>query len=1091
MAITTPVINKIIRMTEFDLLRTATTKGNMYMCLDSQKLYYDESDSKRTLYYYVGVKTVNDLMYNITPAMNTTYYCWEDNSLWLWMNKWISIYSDSTYPSAYVYDSNNQINSVYRNDEPYLPADDNGLLKDGSVIVRDRQRIIKGKLYIDDGNDNLVISSFLGGGMRFLPNGKMSTQGELYICDDSTTEDSEDIEVNKVALLSYSQSESTVEVDTANLKAIQEMFNENNCKAPKSIEMEFITYNLSNSPNETTDSYIVVYKSTENEKNYFTLINNIHYIPVNGKMIYSYLRSEFHTISNDMYVDYSQNPELDYNLYQKPSHKYKVFHEGNLDASAIHILTAQEIYEKLLDDSLPDPLDFNVTQLQGKTPEDFAPAIHTHVAADITDFNDKAQAQALVVVKRTMDNIDGEGITIKYNDISQRYEFSANEFNLSFNGGATGTGKISHLTDTSITLKVNPDRHVHQNYIDRMDNLQEQIDTLAVFDPDNYYNKNEIDIKIRDVSPTSTPTPGKALAVNEDGILPCPSASANRLTNSIDINFTGDITGTVNTDFHASPVDIALSADKIVSNVATPGKALKLDEQGNLPTNAKTASALNHIITINIEGGAEGTGNLDTSLNSVNINTVLNLPDDVLLDSDIGIKIPSLDEEGRIPEGQLPEMPASLMPKGLWNPNTGAPTKNPEEGYLYVVNSAGTFENASYKINDWCVYMNSKWNHINTNDNVLSVNNKTGIVKLIATDVNAIGLDYINYTLGETIPQNKVVMTSQDGIIEGASVSKLTTPFDLISDQTGDIIFNEDSVNTQTDGLKDLNVKMTLTTSGYTNIKENAVHKIYNDDAQFEYRQKLNFIEGLTVTKDSKDATKLNIGTKGMNIDFVILYYNYTDSTNNLKERLNSLYSNKDNKPIFLIATLQYKEGTTTKTGEFYFIIDKSSPEPAANIAIKSINSYLYDVIDSFGKVVVTDNYSSLNLKFTLDTEVSINILSFASTTNEHISSYLTTSATSSTAPFLPTYDAQPASKKYVDNCFTSRSYKTSIGNGTNTTYTVTHNLNSENIIVQCRMTNTKEECFINNTIVDANTIRLSSTSALTNNQVTVYVWAI
>ena len=53
------------------------------------------------------------------------------------------------------------------------------------------------------------------------------------------------------------------------------------------------------------------------------------------------------------------------------------------------------------------------------------------------------------------------------------------------------------------------------------------------------------------------------------------------------------------------------------------------------------------------------------------------------------------------------------------------------------------------------------------------------------------------------------------------------------------------------------------------------------------------------------------------------------------------------------------------------------------------------------------------------------------------------------------------------------------------------NNLNSNNVIVQCRMTDTKEECFINNTIVDANTIKLSSTSAISTNGVTVYIWAI
>ena len=105
MTITTPSINRIIKMTEFDLLRTAITVGNMYMCIDSRKLYYDETKNSRVTYNYTGVNTVNDLRYNITPDFGMKYYCWEDNSLWLWMNKWVVIWSDQTYPSAYVYDS--------------------------------------------------------------------------------------------------------------------------------------------------------------------------------------------------------------------------------------------------------------------------------------------------------------------------------------------------------------------------------------------------------------------------------------------------------------------------------------------------------------------------------------------------------------------------------------------------------------------------------------------------------------------------------------------------------------------------------------------------------------------------------------------------------------------------------------------------------------------------------------------------------------------------------------------------------------------------------------------------------------------------
>lgn len=101
----------------------------MYMCIDTQVLWYDESDQNRAVYNYVGVRTVNDLQYNITPVLNTTYYCWEDNSLWIWLNKWVTLYSESTYPSAYIYDEFDNLNSIYRYDMPTYPADDNGLLK--------------------------------------------------------------------------------------------------------------------------------------------------------------------------------------------------------------------------------------------------------------------------------------------------------------------------------------------------------------------------------------------------------------------------------------------------------------------------------------------------------------------------------------------------------------------------------------------------------------------------------------------------------------------------------------------------------------------------------------------------------------------------------------------------------------------------------------------------------------------------------------------------------------------------------------------------------------------------------------------------
>ena len=146
MAVSTPKIKKIIRMTEFDQICTSITEGNMYMCTDSLKLYYDSTSTTRDIYAYTGVKTINDLMYNITPNYGTSYYCWEDNSLWIWMNKWITLWSDSQYPSAYIYDdypsssSPSSLNGIYTE-----ILDNNGLLGDGSVVIRDMNRIIKGK----------------------------------------------------------------------------------------------------------------------------------------------------------------------------------------------------------------------------------------------------------------------------------------------------------------------------------------------------------------------------------------------------------------------------------------------------------------------------------------------------------------------------------------------------------------------------------------------------------------------------------------------------------------------------------------------------------------------------------------------------------------------------------------------------------------------------------------------------------------------------------------------------------------------------------------------------------------------------------
>lgn len=942
MATKTPTIKKIIRMTEFDQLRTAYTEGNMYMCLDSQKLYYDEPGNKRVVYFYQGVKTYNDLMYNITPSLNTTYYCWEDNSLWLWLNKWISLWSDKTYPSAYVYDDwdSGKLNNVYRYDQPLLPADDNGLLHDGSVVIRDRQRIIKGKIFIDDGNDNFVISSFLGGGVRILPNGQISTDGEFFIGDE-------------------------------------------------------------------------------------------------GK---SFIRSQFHHLNNETYVDYSEVPELDPSEFVKDSHIYKVYHEGNLNASLIKEITPQEIYNKLLDKSLPHPFAFNVTKLNGKSDEDFAPTIHYHLAEDITDFATESRKQALILVKQTFNNMKGEGIDVSFTSPDDNLLMSVNDFNLTLVGDVSGTAVIKHLTDTTMNVTVDGTKHTHNDYIERMDSLQDQINDLSLINPEDYYTKPVIDQKLLDISGTATPTPGSPLLVNDEGILPGISESANKFTNIKTVEFIGDVTGTLSTDFTEDDIQVSLDASNILSSTPTPGKALKINDEGNLPANAITASALNHNINVSISGEGLGNGILDTSENTFNIDLTLVPGSNILQDIDIGVRVPSLGADGIIPAEQLPEEKPGLHPQGYFNPEDGVPSTSPDSGYFWVANNSGIVEGEEYQVGDWILYLNSQWNHINTNSNVVSVNGKQGKIILGPDDVGAISIEYLNYTLGDTIPANKIVLTSSEGIIEGASVNNLTNEFYINSDASGDIQISSDSKVQSSNGSENFDLKFEITDSGYQKIIENAGLTIMNNETALPHRPNLNFTSGIQASL-SDDNSIIDISLASGVGDVAVLYWDPNDDTK-LKADLSELYYYRSIRPIVIY--------TTYDNMYFSFLIDKTyvDVDTTTSISIEPSRFVYVNEEADYGQKLNKDIYR-LKLDFVVtDDEIYVDNISITKSSDNVLPAYLPINVDASTPAFIPYADNQPATKKYVDEN-TAKAFTQTIGDGTSTSFVINHNLNTRDIIIQ------------------------------------------
>lgn len=996
MAIVTPTIKKIIRMTEFDLLRTAITVGNMYICTDSFKMYYDESKTNRALYNYTSVKTVNDLLYNITPSFGISYYCWEDNSLWLWMNKWITLYSANDYPSGYIYDdipSNKNpqtINGVYSSS---VPIDENGLLHDGSVVVRDRNRIIKGKFYINDGNDNLVISSYLGGGIRFLPNGHLDEDGEMFIGDE-------------------------------------------------------------------------------------------------GK---SFLRSELTIKNNEEYVDYTEKPENDNNPYKNDTHRYKVFHEGNLDASLIHEITPQEIYDKLRDKSLKTPLQLDVAYLGGKPASDYTLVGHKHISTDITDFNTASRQQANIEIKTVLNTMVGEGITISYDNTSNTYKLSADSWNLDFGGGVQGSGKVDHLTNTTINLTVDPDKHIHKNYITRMDNLQTQINNLKSIDPDDYYTITQIDTIIQGISGTTTPTPGKPLLVNSDYILPGTSRDAKKLTNAKKIICKGDITGTTSTDF-SGDTTITLDASNIVSVTPTPGKTLKLDDNGNLPTNALTSSALNHTITINLTDEVTGSGVLDTTKNSLSIDCTLtpNVNTKVLTKSDLGVTVANIDPStGKIPAKLIPLIENGLVPKGTWDPSTGDPVSNPTEGNFYIAIQDGLIGGKHIYQNDWYAYLNNQWNIVNIQDQVTSVNNKTGDITLTPDDVNSISKSYIDYIVGATIPGNKLVLTSDDGKIEGATVSKLTNAFKIKTDSVTDVEITSKSSNVSTDGSKDFGLQLNVTQTGYNNIQEKTGYIIQNNNVDITHRKYLNFGEDFKVTQDQATNTITVHTNLEDSSDFEIITLRYASASDNnldyVAKRLGQVYDNRANRPILIIL-----HNYNDYPYPIYWIIDGKEKDPTANY---SFNKNCYRVF--------TDKDSTVNLyrirqfnhtivvTFDGDTDgPTVSKVSLVTSTTRDFN-VIPTNVDTTRSAFIPANPNQPATKSYVDSKVLSNGYTVTIGDGTNKEYTIKHNLNSYNVITQFRLANTKEECFVSNQIVDANTIKVSFNKVINKNEIIGYVFKI
>jgi hypothetical protein len=85
----------------------------------------------------------------------------------------------------------------------------------------------------------------------------------------------------------------------------------------------------------------------------------------------------------------------------------------------------------------------------------------------------------------------------------------------------------------------------------------------------------------------------------------------------------------------------------------------------------------------------------------------------------------------------------SLNYQGVWNASSNVPTLTSSvgtKGYYYLVSVAGNTNLngiTNWQVNDWAVFDGSVWEKVDNNNSVISVNGKTGVVTLVASDVGA------------------------------------------------------------------------------------------------------------------------------------------------------------------------------------------------------------------------------------------------------------------------------------------------------------------------------------------------------------------
>ncbi len=174
------MLREIIKCMNYDLMRAKPKVGQLYFLTDSRVLYKDFGNdlSQRLRFNAVILYSDNDRQFNVRPEPGKFYYVEESNSLWLYDTRWVLKIGSEIQYNTYT-NVGGTISPVINNDESITGIngdkiiDNNGLLGNGSVVIRDINRMSQGMIESDSLNSYLMFKSFKQNGMLFIPDASL------------------------------------------------------------------------------------------------------------------------------------------------------------------------------------------------------------------------------------------------------------------------------------------------------------------------------------------------------------------------------------------------------------------------------------------------------------------------------------------------------------------------------------------------------------------------------------------------------------------------------------------------------------------------------------------------------------------------------------------------------------------------------------------------------------------------------------------------------------------------------------------------------------------------------------------------------